>query len=127
MVVGAVGTLVTLALPLLVGVSAMFAGALVVGSVTGGATRADGVVPLLAAGVFTTLTAWWGPGGASLRRGSRSLVRGATGHPTVRQVLVVAFLLAGALLTALTASRGGPEWWPLPEAPSWVDQVVPQL
>lgn len=126
-VVGAVGTLVTLALPLLVGVSAMFAGALVVGGVTGGATRADGVVPLLAAGVFTALTAWWGPGGASLRRGSRSLVRGATGHPTVRQVLVVAFLLAGALLTALTASRGGPEWWPLPEAPSWVDQVVPQL
>ncbi|MBT9254923.1 serine/threonine protein kinase [Phycicoccus sp. MAQZ13P-2] len=126
-VVGAVGTLVTLALPLLVGVSAMFAAALVVGGATSASTRADGVVPLLAAGVFTALTAWWGPGGASLRRGSRSLVRGATGRPPVRQVLVVALLLGGALLTALTASRGGPEWWPLPQAPSWVDQVVPQL
>ncbi|QKE82689.1 serine/threonine-protein kinase [Arthrobacter sp. NEB 688] len=126
-VVGAVGTLVTLALPLLVGVSAMFAGALVVGGLTGGSTRADGVVPLLAGGVFTALTAWWGPGGASLRRGSRSLVRGGTAHPGVRQVLVVALLLGGALLTALTVSRGGPSWWPLQEAPGWVDQVVPQL
>ncbi len=79
--VGVVGTLVTLALPLLVGVSAMFAGALVVGGATGQQTRADAVVPLAAAAAFTALTAWWGPGGASLRRGSRSLVRGLSGAP----------------------------------------------
>ncbi|MBM6401482.1 serine/threonine-protein kinase [Phycicoccus sonneratiae] len=127
LVVGAVGSLVTLALPLLVGVSAMFAGALVVGGLTGAAVRADGVVPLLAAGVFTALTAWWGPGGASLRRGSRSLVRGLTGHDTVRQVLVVALLLGGAVLVALTASRGAPAWWPLSTPPGWVDEVVPSL
>ncbi|QIM21944.1 serine/threonine protein kinase [Phycicoccus sp. HDW14] len=125
LVVGAVGSLVTLAVPLLVGVSAMFAGALVVGGLTGAVTRADDVVPLLAAGVFTALTAWWGPGGASLRRGSRSLVRGLTAHDTVRQVLVVALLLGGAVLVALTASRGAPSWWPLSTPPGWVDQVVP--
>ncbi|MGG5259640.1 serine/threonine-protein kinase, partial [Phycicoccus avicenniae] len=127
LVVGAVGSLVTLAVPLLVGVCAMFAGALVVGGVTGDATRADAVVPLLAAGGFTALTAWWGPGGAALRRGSRSLVRGLTGHDTVRQVLVAAFLLGGAALVALAVSRGAPSWWPLSTPPGWVDEVVPGL
>jgi serine/threonine protein kinase len=127
LVVGAVGSLVTLAVPLLVGVSAMFAGALVVGGLTGAAVRADDVVPLLAAGAFTALTAWWGPGGASLRRGSRSLVRGLTGHDTVRQVLVVALLLGAAVLVALTVSRGDPSWWPLSTPPGWVDEVVPGL
>ena len=127
LVVGAVGALVTLALPLLVGVCAMFAAALVVQGLTGASTRADEVLPLLAAGGFTALTAWWGPGGASLRRGSRSLVRGVSGHPTVRQVLVVALLLGGALLVALTVSRGAPSWWPLSTPPGWVDQVVPGL
>ncbi len=127
LVVGAVGSLVTLALPLLVGVCAMFAAALVVGGLTGTTTRADDVVPLLGAGAFTALTAWWGPGGASLRRGSRSLVRAASGHDPVRQVLVVALLLAGAVLVALTVSRGAPSWWPLSTPPGWVDQVVPGL
>ncbi|MBR7741942.1 serine/threonine protein kinase [Phycicoccus sp. BSK3Z-2] len=127
LVVGAVGTVATAALPVLVGVCAMFAGALVVGEASGGGTRADGVVPLLAGAVFTALTAWWGPGGASLRRGSRSLVRGATRNPTVRQVVVVALLLLAATLLAVTASRGAPVWAPLQQAPAWVDQVVPQL
>ncbi|MBD3785009.1 MAG: hypothetical protein IE926_19015 [Micrococcales bacterium] len=125
-VVGGVGTLVTLAVPLLVGVSAMFAGALVVGGLTGASTRADDLVPLAAAAAFTALTAWWGPGGASLRRGSRSLVRGLTGHPTVRQAVAVTALLGGAVLVALTVNRGGPSWWPLLDAPGWVDQVGPQ-
>ena len=125
LVVGVVGGLVTLALPLLVGVSALFAAALVVGGLTSQPVRADDVVPLLAAGVFTALTAWWGPGGASLRRGSRSLVRGFTGHPAVRQGVAVAALLAGAILVAVTITQGGPSWAPAPSAPSWVDQVVP--
>ncbi|GGL33270.1 serine/threonine protein kinase [Phycicoccus endophyticus] len=127
-VVGALGALVTLALPLLVGVSAMFAGALVVGGLTGGAdSSADGPLPLAGAAVFTALTAWWGPGGASLRRGSRSIARGLGGHPSVRLVLVVAALLAGAGLVAVALRRGEPSWWPLHGSPGWVDQVVPPL
>ncbi|MBM6403164.1 serine/threonine protein kinase [Phycicoccus sp. CSK15P-2] len=125
LVVGLVGTLITLVLPLLVGVCAMFAATLVVGQGTGRETSADGVVPLVAAGVFTALTAWWGPGGASLRRGSRSLVRGVTRNPTARQVVVIGLLLAAAVLVALTVSRGEPSWVPLQEAPSWVDGLVP--
>ncbi|PKW26620.1 serine/threonine-protein kinase [Phycicoccus duodecadis] len=125
--VGALGAVVTLLVPLLVGVCAMFATALVVETVQSRSVPADSPVPLLVAAVFTALTAWWGPGGASLRRGSRSLVRGMTGHPNVRQAIVVGALLAGAVLVAVAVSRGAPVWWPLGQAPGWVDSVVPAI
>lgn len=125
LVVGAVGAVVTVVLPLLVGVCAMFAASLVLGGVTAAAVPADSAVPLLAAAGFTALTAWWGPGGASLRRGSRSLVRGFTGHPGVRTAVVVGALLAAVVLVAVAAGGGGPSWWPQRQAPAWVDQVVP--
>lgn len=125
-VVGVVGTVVTLALPLLVGVSSMFAGALFVNA-AGGDARADGVVPLAMAGGLAAVTAWWGPGGASLRRGSRSLVRGMTGGDTARQVVAAVALVAAAVLVVLTVTGGGPSWWPEPQAPSWVADVVPSL
>ena len=127
LVVGIVGTVATAALPLLVGVCAMFAAALVLESVSGTATRADGVIPLLAGAVFTGLTAWWGPGGASLRRGSRSLVRGVTRNETARRVVAVAALVLGVAFLALAVNQGGADWTPLQQAPGWVDQVVPQL
>ncbi len=124
LVVGAVGAVVTLALPLLVGGCAMFAGALVVGGASGGEARPDGAVPLAAAGVFAALTAWWGPGGASLRRGSRSIVRGFTPGVTAAQVVAGALLVGSALLVATSLASGGPAWWPRAEAPAWVDQVA---
>jgi hypothetical protein len=124
---GAVGAVVTLLAPLVVGICAMFATALVVETVEVRSVAADSPLPLLAAGVFTALTAWWGPGGAGLRRGSRSLVRGMTGHPTAHRLLVVVALLAGAVLVAVAVGRGGPAWWPLVQAPGWVDSVVPAI
>ncbi|NHA69890.1 serine/threonine-protein kinase [Phycicoccus flavus] len=127
LLVGLVGTVLTLVLPLLVGACAMFAAALVLGALTQQEVRADAVVPLLTGAVFTALTAWWGPGGASLRRGSRSLVRGVTGQPRVRQVVVVALLLAAVVLVVTTLGSGGPSWWPRTSAPGWVETVVPLL
>ena len=102
----------------------MFAGALVVGGATGGDVRPDGAVPLAAAGVFAALTAWWGPGGASLRRGSRSIVRGFTPGATAAQVVAGALLIGSAVLVASSLASGGPAWWPRTEAPAWVDQVA---
>ena len=58
------------------GCCAMFASALALTAARGTDVRTDDVLPLVVAGVFAGLTAWWGPGGASLRRGSRSIVRG---------------------------------------------------
>ncbi len=123
LVIGALGGVVTMALPLLVGVCAMFAGALVMGGLTGGEVSPDGAVPLAAAGVFAALTAWWGPGGASLRRGSRSMVRGVTPGATAAQV-AAGVLLVGAALLVASAVVGGPDWWPGTSAPSWVDEVA---
>lgn len=123
-VVGAVVGVLTLALPLLVGVCAMFAGALVMGAATGGDTRPDGVVPLAAAGVFAALTAWWGPGGVGLRRGSRSIVRGFTPGETSAQVVAGALLVGAAALVAMSLVAGEASWWPDTAAPSWVDEVA---
>ena len=71
---------------------------------------------LLAAGFAAgLLIAWWGPGGASLRRGSRSLVRGVARGETLTAVVVGVLLLAAAVLTALAFVRHGQlSWWPFP-------------
>lgn len=50
LVIGTVGAVVSVALPLLVGVCAMFASALVLSTATASGGRADGVAPLAAAG-----------------------------------------------------------------------------
>ena len=127
LVVGFIGAAVTVVLPLVVGVCAMFASALVLAAFSGADLRSDGVVPLAVAGVFATLTAWWGPGGASLRRGSRSIVRGATPGTTATQVGVVVLLLAAAALlaSAATTTASGPTWWPRDSGPAWVDASIP--
>lgn len=124
LVVGTVGAFVSLVLPLVVGVCAMFAGAVTVATVTGGDVRPEGVVPLAGAGVFAALTAWWGPGGASLRRGSRSLVRGFTPGDTAAQVAAGALLVSAALLLVSASVAGEPDWWPRSGAPTWIDEVA---
>ena len=125
LVVGIVGAVVTLALPLLVGVCAMFTTSLVLGGLTGWDVPSDGILPLAAAAVFAALTAWWGPGGASLRRGSRSIVRGTSPVTTMRQVVAAVLLVVAAGLFASAVAQGEPSWWPRTSPPGWVDQVVP--
>ncbi len=127
LLVGVVGALVALVVPVFVGVCAMFAGALAASALTGSSAPADGVVPLVAAGVFAGLTAWWGPGGASLRRGSRSIVRGLTPTDLLHKAVTGGLLVGAAALLLLTLTGDGPSWWPMVEAPGWVDDVVPAL
>ncbi|HET9020408.1 MAG TPA: serine/threonine-protein kinase [Ornithinibacter sp.] len=126
LVVGVIGAAVTVVLPIVVGVCAMFATALVLAAFTGDDLRPDGVMPLAVAGVFAALTAWWGPGGASLRRGSRSIVRGATPGARATQVaLVVLLLAAAALLASATQTASSPTWWPSESGPGWIDATIP--
>ena len=127
LVVGAIGAAVTVLLPLVVGVCAMFATALVITAFTGADAAADGVVPLASAAVFAALTAWWGPGGASLRRGSRSIVRGAAPGARATQVVVSGLLVATAVLGAASVTADGPTWWPRTAAPGWIDEVIPRF
>ena len=67
------------------------------------------------------------PGGASLRRGSRSIVRGLTPGDLLRKAGASALLVGAVALLLLTLTGDGPNWWPLAEAPGWVDDVVPAL
>ena len=127
LVLGLVGAAATLVLPLFVGVCAMFASALVLTAVRGTDVRTDDVLPLVVAGVFAGLTAWWGPGGASLRRGSRSIVRGLTPGEAAGQVAAGILLVVAAVVLAMTVTGDGPTWWPRTTAPGWASQVVPTL
>lgn len=76
-------------------------------------------IPMGIATVLALWVAWWGPGGAGLRRGSRSLVRGVTGSDAAAQVLTALLLLIiVALLAVLVIRTGGSIWWPLTRPPS---------
>jgi predicted Ser/Thr protein kinase len=115
LVVAAGLTLAGLIVPVLVAVSAAFCATLGVSALTS-ASIGPALAPSAAAGFAAgVLLAWWGPGGASLRRGSRSLVRGVARGRAVTAVLVGALLVTAAVLTGLALVRHGElTWWPLP-------------
>jgi len=103
-------TLFCLILPVIVGF-------IVGGIVSAMAASARGLdwQPLSAVGFATgglagLLMAWIGPGGTSLRRGSKIAVRGAF-RPAWLSILVAAALLAGATLSFTSAANGGGANW----------------
>ena len=112
-VVGAVATMVSALLPLVVGVCAVFSAALATVAVVGGSPQPESALPLAVGGALAALMAWWGPGGSGLRRGSRSIVRGVSRGPRATQVVVALSLVvaAGCALWSLQHA-GQPDWWP---------------
>lgn len=113
-VTSAASTVVTLLLPAVVAVSATFCAVLGISSVSPlqpGRATAPALAVGFAAGV---LIAWWGPGGAALRRGSRSVVRGVVPQGVVARV-VAGLLVAAAigLLVLALVKQGEVDWWPL--------------
>jgi len=115
LVVAAGLTLVGLLVPVLVAVSAAFCATLGISALTStnvGPALAPSAAAGFAAGI---LIAWWGPGGASLRRGSRSLVRGVARGRLVTTVVVGGLVLVTLVLTGLAFARHGVlTWWPFP-------------
>ncbi|MDQ1288854.1 MAG: hypothetical protein QG622_2420 [Actinomycetota bacterium] len=106
-------TVVTMILPGLVGVSTSFiAWSLISSSGPGVPSRA---LALFVAALTAIVTAWWGPGGWSLRTGSRAVVRVVTGGQTGRIVVVAGCLLV-VLASAMVASGDvyEPDWAPFP-------------
>ncbi len=95
---------------------------LFMGAVTGGFAAVGGVAlygldwqPLVAVasgvGAFIgLLTAWWGPGGSSLRRGSHSIARVAV-RPVWLRAIVVASLLSVALVCVYLVATGVDTTW----------------
>ena len=112
-VISAVGTVIALLLPAFVAIASAFSAAFVVVAVTGGDPAPGRSLTLLVGGFAGLFMSWWGPGGASLRRGSRSLVRGVAPGRTVARVVVATFLLLGGGLGVWALARHGqPSWWP---------------
>lgn len=75
-------------------------------------------LPLAAAVLVGTVTAWWGPGSRSLRRGTRTAARGALPGRTssLVAVAVLALLLLACVLVVVSAG-GQPDWAPLVQPP----------
>ena len=113
LVVGALATVVSAILPLVVGICAVFSAALALVAVYGGQPHPNASGPLAVGAAVAALMAWWGPGGSGLRRGTRSIVRGISPGPRATQVLVgLALLTAAAIVVVLVQNGGTPNWWP---------------
>lgn len=108
----AVSALVAGILPLLVGAGIIVGLRAVAGDVGGLPVGLPTTIMLGAAAAL--VVAWWGPGSTTMRRGSRTLVRGvAPGRPGA--MIAVAGLLATAVILGLLTQSSGWElsWWPL--------------
>jgi hypothetical protein len=108
-------TCLGLLLPVVVGLSVAFMIGL--GDLRNGVPSPAGA-PALAGGMAALLlTAWWGPGGGSVRRGSRSIVRGAGRSRTGAWLLLGVFALLTVSAVSAASHGTGPDYWPV-QAPS---------
>jgi len=113
LIISAVATVIALLLPATVAIASTFSAALAIVAVSGGDPQPGRSLPLVVGGFLGLMMGWWGPGGASLRRGSRSLVRGVAPGKVATDILVATLLLLGAGLGVWAWLRlGQPDWWP---------------
>jgi predicted Ser/Thr protein kinase len=113
LIVSALATLLSLLIPAVVVVGSTLSIALVSAAMAGGDPHPDRSLPVVAGGFLGLLMCWWGPGGARLQRGSRSLLRAVAPGRGTTDVLVAALLLVGVGLGAWAWVRNGqPQWWP---------------
>ncbi len=112
-VISALATVFALLLPAIVATGSTFSVAFAVAAVSGGDPQPDRSLPLVVGGFLGLLMGWWGLGGASLQRGSRSLVRALAPGKGATELVVVTFLLLGVGLgTWAWLRHGQPDWWP---------------
>lgn len=120
-----VGAVVAALLPALVAVAGYYGAVAVMGE--------PGLGPVGRAGAFMSAAAaalvvsWWGPGGRSLRRGSRRMARAVAPGRFGPPVVVSLALLAAVVFGLITQSSGyAPTGWPLSEGFSW-PEMFPTL
>ncbi|MBW3083829.1 Serine/threonine-protein kinase PknD [Austwickia sp. TVS 96-490-7B] len=123
-ILAATGTVLSAFFPLLVGYLGILLG--VVGQdfgvIPGSPLNPSAPVPLFMGGVSTLIMAWWGPGGSSVRRGTRMTVRALTPPPLGPVLMTLLFLVAAAVVGLISQSTGHlPVWgWLGPDPFSWV-------
>ncbi|MCH8612005.1 protein kinase domain-containing protein [Arsenicicoccus dermatophilus] len=119
LVAATLSTLVTGLLGLLVVAASAFAATLVLRLGGAGDTVPTGAVPLAVGALAGSWTAWWGPKGLGLRRGSRVVMRALTPARRAGDVVTGVLVALAVALTIWTALRHGvPAWWPLPSDPT---------
>lgn len=101
LVSAALATVLALLLPALLALAALVAAAILLGLVGRGTWTVERSLPVGFGAAVAVQLMWWGPGGASLRRGSRSLARG----------LVPAGLTTKVLSTTLCVVAAGFALW----------------
>ncbi|HRC14006.1 MAG TPA: serine/threonine protein kinase, partial [Dermatophilaceae bacterium] len=117
---GAIAAAVGLVLPLMVGIGGVFCVALALSAATGTSPNPNHPVALGGGMALCLLMAWWGPGGASLRRGSRSMLRGVVREGLVTSVVVTVLVVGGLVALVSTVLSGGtPSWAPLSAPPGF--------
>jgi hypothetical protein len=105
--------LTALIIPAIVAVGSTFSVALASAAVTGGNPQPGRSGPLVVGALLGLVMCWWGPGGATLQRGSRSLLRAAAPGKGATDFLVGTLVLIGVGLGAWAWVRNGqPDWWP---------------
>lgn len=112
-------SLVALVVPALVAASTAF----IVGSAvaSGEVPRPSAAIALFIGMLAGIASAWWGPGGWSLRTGSRAIVRTVTGGSTGRSIIgAVCLIVVLAALMVGSQSGYSPDWAPFPPPSSLV-------
>ncbi len=110
-------TLLSLILPVIVGAAAMLSTALGEAAIAGTSPNLWSAAPLGVGGALAGLMAWWGIGGASLRRGSRSMVRAVTPNAAMAGVVGILVLAVAVVIAFGTLIDPALSWWPLSSNP----------
>lgn len=123
---GLVATIAAAAIPAAVGLAGVFATLLALRLAALPVDVAHSYSIALAAGMALALMmAWWGPGGAGLRRGSRSLARGVAPGPASAQAVGGLLLAAAVGLGVWTAqSVHTPNWAPAQSPPAIITTLT---
>jgi predicted Ser/Thr protein kinase len=111
LVVGAIATVVGLLLPFGAGMTGVFATALLLAGTRGTDLGPGAPVTLAVGGILALLMAWWGPGGASLRRGSRSIARRVVPPGLPMQMAALVLAVFGLVAGVLALNNGAVLTW----------------
>jgi serine/threonine protein kinase len=125
---GALGAALALLLPVGFAVAAVVITASVLTEFSTVPASYDDPVPVAVGTLLGAVIAWWGPGGVSLRRGSRTMVRAALPSVAATQVAVAVLGLGGTALLAYALVRGvDVSWWPSTFERAPFTELIPEV
>ncbi|MEO6999244.1 MAG: serine/threonine-protein kinase [Terracoccus sp.] len=111
LVLGVVATVVSLLLPLAVTLAGIFASALLLAGARGAKLDPGDPITLVIGGAIGLIMLWWGPGGASLRRGSRSMTRRLVPAGMATKVTAIVAVVFAVVVAVVSLNHGAPLLW----------------